>query len=54
MVIATDRTEGDIVIGGVGGDPGESEWWVVRIGSGVVVRWSGDRGWYWPGGELKQ
>ena len=50
MVIATDRTEGDVVVGGVGGDLGESGWWVVRIESSVGVRWSGDRGWYWPGG----
>ena len=53
MVIATDRTEGDVVVGGVGGDLGESGWWVVRIESSVGVRWSGDRGWCWPGGQQK-
>ena len=32
MVIATGRSEGDIVIGVVGGDSGESEWWASGVG----------------------
>ena len=48
LFVATDRTEGGIVIGGVGVGPGESEWCVVRIESGVVQsqrigRETGDR-----------
>ena len=38
MVIATGRSEGDIVIRKVGRDSGESEWWVVRMESSVVAR----------------
>ena len=33
---AADRTEGDIIIEGVGEDSGESEWWVAGVGDGCV------------------
>ena len=31
MVIATDQSEGEIVRRGVGGDPGESEWYSIHF-----------------------
>ena len=36
--IATGRSEGDMVIGGVGGDSGESEGRTVRLEDGNVAR----------------
>ena len=38
------------MIGGVGGDSGESEGRTVRLGDSSVERGFGDRGRYWPGG----
>ena len=38
VAIATGRSEGDIVIGGVGEDSGESEGRAVRLGGGSMVR----------------
>ena len=32
VAVAADRTEGDIIIEGVGEDSGESEWWVTGLG----------------------
>ena len=37
VVIATGRSEGDVMIRGVGGDSGESEGHTVRLGDGSVV-----------------
>ena len=36
VAVAADRTEGDIIIEGVGEDSGESEWWVAGVGDGCV------------------
>ena len=33
MAVAVDRTEGDIIIEGVGEDSRESEWWVAGVGT---------------------
>ena len=38
------------MIEGVGGDSGESEWWVAGVGDGCVERGIGKRRRYWPGG----
>ena len=38
------------MIGGVGGDSGESEGQTVRLGDCSVERGFGNRGRYWPGG----
>ena len=37
-ILATGRSEGDIMIRGVGGDSGEPEGRIVRLGDGSVVR----------------
>ena len=36
MAVATDQTEGDIVVEGAGEDSGEPEWWVTGVGDGCV------------------
>ena len=47
MAVAADRTEGEIIIEGVGEDSGESEWWVAGVGD-VCVEWGIGK----PGGLL--
>ena len=43
VAIAADRTEGDIIIEGVGEDSGESEWRAVGVGDGCVEWGIGER-----------
>ena len=50
MAIAADRTEGDIMIEGVGEDSGELEWRAAGVGDGCVEWGIGKRRRYWPGG----
>ena len=38
MAVAADRTEGDVIIEGVGEDSGESEWWVAGRWPGCVLK----------------
>ena len=50
VAIAADRTEGDIMIEGVGEDSGEPEGRAAGVGDGRVERGIGKRRRYWPGG----
>ena len=50
MAVAADRTEGDIIIEGVGEDSGESEGRTALRGDRGVVWCLSNCGRYWPGG----
>ena len=50
LPLTADRTEGDIMIEGVGMDSGEPEGRAAGVGDGRVERGIGKRRRYWPGG----
>ena len=44
VAVAADRTEGGMMIEGVGEDSGESEWWVAGVGDGCeIMRRKGEK-----------